>query len=132
MDLTANPGPEPTPTSPEDTDGARDRAQWVRDREELAWALRSQGYSQASIARDLGCSQPMVHRILRRVAARVLDDPQDDARLDLHELVAGCDLMFEMAMEGWQRSLEISRQDQLWCKPGEDGKLGPRPRMPDA
>jgi transcriptional regulator with XRE-family HTH domain len=132
MDVTSNCGPEPTATSPEAVNGGPSHAQGVRDREELAWELRSKGYSQASIARVLGVSQPMVHKILKRVAARVLDVPEDQARLDLHELVLNCDLLFEMAIDGWTRSLEISRQDQLWCQPAEDGTLGPRPRMPDA
>src|SRR5947209_4345030 len=105
MDVTSNPGSEPAPNGPEDADGGRSFAQRVRDREERAWDLRCQGDSQTSIAKVLGIPQPLVQQILNRVAARVLDEPEDNARRDLFEAVGHCELLFEMAIAGWKRSM---------------------------
>src|SRR5262249_51265492 len=72
-----------------------------------------------------------VSRLLQRVATREQAKHAEDAPLHHQEMIKHYDLVFAMAAQGWNRSLELSRQDEARSEAaaGEDPGRGARPRM---
>src|SRR4051812_33569747 len=72
-DDPAEDGPESIGESSEATAAIHRQRQEARRREVKAWELNARGWSQRRIARDLGCTQGAVSKMLRRTEGRILE-----------------------------------------------------------
>ena len=89
----------------------------IQQREDEAWELEIQGYSQREIAARLHITQPAVCKLLHRVATRHADqraarvaraDALEDARLSY---------LLRQTLEAWTRSQQgTTRRHQRWVE----------------
>lgn len=95
--------------------GATPRREVTRRREELAWDLRLRGYKLAEIADrvaadGLGAMTPQaVHAALARTERRVLAGLTDRATNEKVRQLAALNVLYDEAMQAWERSKEPAR-----------------------
>src|SRR5688500_9593367 len=99
----------------------------TRKREEFVIKLRCKGYTERRIAEEIGksnlgpLSQPAVHKIIKRVEARVLKA----TTLDLEALKVKHTLILEQNIEDLRDAYDKSTQAQVFQKKKTGGKAPP-------
>lgn len=79
----------------------------TRENERRAWELRTRGWTQDRIARELKLTQAGVSLILKRVVKRVLKDLGDDIVARKVEQEARLEHVVDEMMQAWERSKPV-------------------------
>lgn len=85
-------------------------------KEEQAFKLRVQGWSQPQIAEELQMTQQGVSKALKRITKRFAKQFLDDVKVIKHEQVAQLENVAHEAMEAWYKSKEAHKKNHTKVK----------------